>query len=78
MQRYKSKSNKSSGVTGFEIKANGILVEFKEVAYLYTYKSAGKKAIEKMKKLALSQDGLSTFISQNGPPYESKYLYSFN
>jgi hypothetical protein len=32
--------------------------------YLYTYESAGKRVIEKMKKLATTGKGLSTYISQ--------------
>ena len=71
MQSYKSKSGKKSGVVGFAIGPYFIKVEFeKGEKYLYSYKSAGKRAIEEMKKRALANEGLSTFISQNDPPFE--------
>lgn len=73
MVPYKSKSRKPAGVTAFEIRTDAILVEFHDHTYLYTYKSAGKNNIEKMKKYALAQKGLSTFISQHKPTYEVKY-----
>ena len=71
MHPYRSKSGKISGVTAYETGSNFILVQFNyENTYKYTYRSAGKTVIEKMKTLALSQQGLGTFISQNKPPYE--------
>ena len=71
MQSYKSKSGKKSGVVGFAIGPDFIKVEFeKGEKYLYSYKSAGKRAIEEMKKRALANEGLSTFISQNDPLFE--------
>jgi hypothetical protein len=73
MQPYQSRSHKPAGVTAFEIRADAILVQFHDHTYLYTYKSAGIAAIEKMKKYALAQKGLSTFISQHKPEYENKY-----
>ena len=54
-----------SGVTAYKIAAESIAVEFNhDSIYLYTYTSAGKRVIEKMKKLAQSGKGLSTYISQ--------------
>jgi len=54
-----------SGVTGYELMSDGISVEFNhDTVYIYTYKSAGKKVIEKMKTLAKSGRGLSTYISR--------------
>ena len=54
-----------SGVTGYKIKPDAIAVEFNhDAVYLYTYKSAGKKVIEKMKQFAKAGRGLSTYISQ--------------
>lgn len=65
MIKYLNKEG-HSGVTGYEVTANSITVEFNHDAiYRYTYKSAGKKAIEKMKELAQAGRGLSTYISQN-------------
>lgn len=75
MITYKSTSGKDSGVEAFEIKADSITVKFKKEIqrYLYTYSSAGRKVIELMKSLALANNGLSTFISQNDPKYERKF-----
>lgn len=71
MTRYRSKSGKNSGVTGFNIGEDYIVVQFNfEQEYKYTYKSAGASVIEKMKTLAEKQKGLSTFISRNDPLYE--------
>jgi len=65
MKKYLNKEG-HSGVTGYEVSTAGISVEFNhDAVYLYTYKSAGKKAIEKMKELAEAGRGLSTYISQN-------------
>lgn len=64
MERYGNKSRKS-GVRSFEIGNDYIVVVFEDGGrYRYTYRSAGKKQIEHMKKLALKGLGLSTFISQ--------------
>ena len=52
MIKYLNKEGHSV-VTGYEVTANSITVEFNHDAiYRYTYKSAGKKTIEKMKQLA--------------------------
>ena len=65
MERYLNKEG-HSGVTGYEIAPGSISVEFNhDAVYLYTYKSAGKKTIEKMQQLAQSGRGLSTYISQS-------------
>lgn len=66
--------NGDSGVTAYRISADAILVEFGyKTIYKYSYKSAGKAVIEKMKKLAAKGRGLSTYISQNvKDKYESK------
>lgn len=65
MQPYKNLEG-HSGVTAYETAAESITVEFNhEAIYLYTYKSAGKKVIEKMKRLAVAGRGLSTYISQS-------------
>lgn len=56
----------NSGVTAYSINTESISVDFNNDAiYLYTYASAGKRTIEKMKKLATEGKGLSTYISQN-------------
>ena len=66
MEVYKSKSGKASGVTGYEMGEDYITVQFGGAnAYTYTYALNGKAIIDKMKKMALSSKGLSTFISRN-------------
>jgi len=39
--------------------------------YTYSYSSAGEEAIEEMTRRALASEGLSTFISQEDPGFES-------
>jgi len=64
MVQYKNLSKKS-GVTAYEIMADSIKIRFVNGdTYLYTYQSAGRRAIERMKKLAVSGRHLSTYISQ--------------
>lgn len=71
MTPYISKSGKSSGVSAYEIGKNFITVRFKRSDdYTYSYNSAGKHAVEAMKKLARRGKGLSTYISQNKPGYD--------
>jgi hypothetical protein len=73
MQPYKSKSGKTSGVAAYQAGNDYIIVKFRsDEVYKYTYSSAGKAAIEKMKKLAALNKGLSSFISKQNPPYESR------
>jgi hypothetical protein len=74
MRSYQSRSGKASGVVAYEIGMDFIKVKFaNDDIYKYSYASAGKRAIEEMKRLALNSEGLSTFISQNHPPYEEKW-----
>ncbi len=64
MKKYKDITG-NSGVTAYAIDSKSISVEFNhEAIYLYSYASAGKKTIEKMKRLATDGKGLSTYISQ--------------
>ena len=69
---YKSKSGKISGITGYEIGDDFIIVYFGRVKYKYSSKSCGVSTIETMKSKAINSVGLSTFISQNKPSYEWK------
>jgi hypothetical protein len=72
---YKNKDGKESGVIGYEFGRDSITVFFKTgERYLYTYSSAGEEAIVKMRQYAYAQKGLSTYISQNKPPYERKWV----
>jgi hypothetical protein len=74
MISYRSTSGKKSGVIAFEIKEYSIAVQFIDgTIYMYTYHSAGERAIETMKSHAINSNGLSTYIAKNDPPYESKY-----
>ena len=73
MTAYRSTSGKLSGVTAYEINSTSIIVEFKgKTKYLYSYSSAGRSAVEEMKRLALNSNGLSTYIAKNKPLHESK------
>ena len=63
MPLYKNSSG-SSGVTAYTIGKALIKVVFKDgQTYVYSYKSAGKKHIEEMKKLATIGKGLTTYIN---------------
>lgn len=68
--------DKDSNVESFEIESDRIVVKFKSGThryYEYTYDSAGSTYVEHMKKLALSGDGLNSFISRLKPPYSAKW-----
>lgn len=78
METYKNLSG-GSNIVGYKIFNNGIEVVFgrkdgKQTHYVYTYDSAGKEAIDRMKKQALSGKGLNSFLSSKpSPQYERKY-----
>jgi hypothetical protein len=64
MHLYKN-SNRDTGVVAYETGDNGIAVQFRDGAvYLYTIKSAGAAAINKMKILAEKGEGLTTYINR--------------
>lgn len=72
MENYRSRSGKPSGVTGYEIGLDFIIVRFTSGdIYKYSERSCGN-AVGEMAALAVDQLGLSTFIAQNRPPYEWK------
>jgi hypothetical protein len=57
---------RNSGILEFEIGYDYINVKFKNNSvYTYDNNSSGKENIEKMKKLALSGEGLNTFINKH-------------
>ncbi len=63
MEQYKNLSG-NSGITAFEIGPKSITLEFADGGvYLYTYRSAGRERIEKMKELAMDGRGLNTYIN---------------
>jgi hypothetical protein len=64
MDRYANRSG-DSGVAGYEIGSNYILIQFTSGAiYEYTYASAGGSNIETMKTYALLGSGLCSFIKR--------------
>lgn len=65
MKRYKDLDG-DSGIRAYETGSDFIRVQFKDGSvYLYTYSSAGRGNIERMKKLAAHGDGLNAFINKN-------------
>jgi hypothetical protein len=68
-QSYVSKSGKESGVVGFIIGSDFIWVKFSKGSQ---YKYTNSSHLKTMKTLALQQEGLSTYISQNQPPFSEK------
>ena len=65
MQMYKNIGG-DSGVEGYEIGPDYIVVKFKKTMrnYAYSYASAGKDAVEHMKVLAGRGEGLNEFINK--------------
>lgn len=65
MEKYADK-NRNSGIEAYKITSKSIKIKFKNSheIYEYSYKSAGKKHVEKMKILALEGLGLNTYISK--------------
>jgi hypothetical protein len=74
MEQYKHNNSGTSGVEFYEIENDDIIVQFVNgKIYRYTYESAGKENVEKMKQLAISGVGLTTYIDQYvKDKYESK------
>ncbi len=65
MKPYKNAAE-NSGVSAYEIGDDYIIVEFQDGStYLYDYKNTGKANIEQMKILALTSEGLTTYINQH-------------
>ena len=58
-------STGNSGVTGFEIRREAIVVEFRHGAkYVYDYATTGREHVEEMKVLALEGRGLASYINK--------------
>ncbi|WP_312389819.1 hypothetical protein [Chryseobacterium sp.] len=63
METY-SNRNGDSGISGYQIGSNYILIQFTTGSiYEYTYSSAGASNIETMKNLARSGSGLNGYIN---------------
>ena len=61
----------NSNVRAYEIGSDSITVQFGDGSiYLYTYQSAGRDNIERMKSLAIAGRGLNSFIM-----HHVKYSY---
>ena len=75
MESYKNLSG-NSGVTAYAVVDEGILIRFQDGGiYLYTYESAGRRNIERMRALAAEGRGLSTYISQQvRDDYAAKFV----
>jgi len=74
MQPYKSTAE-NSGVSAYEIGDEFIIVEFQDGStYLYNYTSTGKHHIDQMKILALTGQGLTTYINQHVREHYAKKL----
>ena len=71
MQKYKNLGG-DSGVEGYEIGSDYIVVKFKSTVrtYTYSYASAGEELVEHMKGLAKSGEGLNEYINKY-----AKYKY---
>jgi hypothetical protein len=65
-----------SNVTGYALGPESIEVVFKGGAsYIYTYRSAGPEHVEKMKQLAVTGEGLASYINKHVRKlYASKHL----
>lgn len=62
MERYKNFGG-DSDITGYEIRSDSIAVKFRNNSvYIYSYQSAGRINVERMKTLAISGHGLNSFI----------------
>jgi nucleotidyltransferase-like protein len=74
MERYQNHSG-DSGIVAYQLGATSIAVKFADGdLYLYTYESAGAQNVERMKQLAVSGQGLSSFISAKArDKYEHKF-----
>jgi hypothetical protein len=63
MERYSNLSG-NSGIVAYQLGATSITVKFEDGSlYLYTYESTGAESVERMKELAVSGRGLSSFIA---------------
>ena len=65
MKRYRN-SNGDSGVAAYEVGEDYILVKFsKGGTYSYSYRKAGERHVDEMKRLAQRGSGLNTYINKN-------------
>ena len=73
MKRYTNLGG-DSGIIEYEVGEDFIIVGFSDGSYYeYTYSSAGRGAIEHMKVLAESGEGLNSYISSNKPGHSRRF-----
>ena len=64
MERYRNRGG-DSGIVAYEKGPDSITVKFSDGSvYLYTNQSAGSANIEHMKRLAITGEGLNSFINR--------------
>jgi len=75
MTPYKSILSKECDVVAYSLTENSITVKFNtgEIR-VYTHQSAGICAVENMRKRALENMGLSTYIQENAPVHEQPLI----
>lgn len=65
MIKYRN-SNGDSGIAAYEVGEDYILVKFSEGGtYLYSYRKAGQRHVDEMKRLAQRGSGLNSYINKN-------------
>ena len=65
MERYGNRGG-DSGVSAYEIGSDFIRVRFSSGStYRYSYRKAGQRHVDAMKKLAVSGSGLNSYINSN-------------
>jgi len=66
MKRYPNRSG-NAGIAAYESGPDYIRLQFRDSAevYTYSYRSAGKANVEKLKQLAIEGQGLTTFVNRN-------------
>ncbi len=73
MERYYTRSGKPSGVTGYEIGTDYIIVRLNNgFTYRYSDASCGAENVQNMIACAKDQSGLHTYIQRNDLGYDWK------
>ena len=65
MERYGNRGG-DSGVSAYEIGSDYIRVRFSSGStYTYSYRKAGQRHVDAMKRLAINGSGLNSYINSN-------------
>ncbi len=78
LEHVYANSSGRGGVLSYEFIENGIQLQFKDSyqIYVYTYNRPGRNKVERMKELALSGKGLTTYVNQYvREEYETSFTY---